>query len=226
MRRSRKLLVDLIAAGALAALALGAIGWAHTGSTYYTKKWRAGERTQNYGFGDSVPSGNFRDRVENGANQWSALAGNMQFQRGGVTVTWQYDSNCNGAGKNSIHWGSIDGPPVAGQLNTAAQTTHCTYTDDPGFLMLFRMKFDSADPWYNDTGDPPSDKVDTWSLAAHEFGHATGWGAGGAQNHFGDSWDVCTNSPKHTMCPSIPLGDDYWRSLEEHDRDTFNNVYN
>ena len=226
MRRARSLLVDCVVAAALAAMVLGAIGWAHTGSTFYTKKWKSGERNQNYGFASDVPTGNFRDRVENGAQQWNALAGNMQFSRGGVNVTWNFGSACNAAGNNSIHWGAIDGPPVAGQTNTAAQTTHCVYTNEPQFLALFRMRFDSADPWYRDTGDPPSDKIDLWSLAAHEFGHATGWGAGGAQNHFDSGGSVCTSSPKHTMCPSIPQGESYWRSLEEHDRHTFNNVYN
>jgi hypothetical protein len=88
------------------------------------------------------------------------------------------------------------------------------------------MRFDSADPFYTGTGTPGEKQIDLQSIATHEWGHATGWGSSGGTNHFPEGWDVCTMSPKHTMCPSIPEGKDYWRTLEEHDRDTFNNVYN
>ena len=74
--------------------------------------------------------------------------------------------------------------------------------------------------------DTPSDKLDVWGFATHEFGHATGWGSGGGTNHFPDSWGVCVDAAKHTMCDSMAHGENHWRSLEEHDRDTYNNVYN
>jgi hypothetical protein len=221
----RKLALDCIAAAMLATLVLVAVGAAHDVDTFYTKKWKVGERNQNYGFGSNFPEGDFRTRVHDGAQEWNALAGNMQFNRGGVDVTWQYDSPCNDPGKNSIHWGSIDGKTPANGSSTVAITTTCYYTADLSKIALFRMKFDSAEDYYTGYGDTPSGKFDVKSFAAHEFGHATGFGRGGAKDHFDPSWDVCTNDPKHTMCPSIDAGKDYWRSLEEHDRHTFNNAY-
>ena len=221
----RALVIDCLAAALLAALVLATVGPAHDKDTFYTKHWASGERNQDYGFANAVPTGNFRDRVQDGAQEWNALAGNMQFHRGGVDVNWSYGDACNAAGNNSIHYGNIDGPPVAGQLNTAAQTRHCYYTDRPSILALFRMRFDEDDPWYRDTGNPPSDRIDLWSLAAHEFGHATGFGQFGAQDHFGASSVYC-DPPKQTMCPSTSQGSAGWRSLEDHDRHTFNNQYN
>lgn len=227
MRRS--IVVDVVLAAALAALVLGAIAAAHDASTFYTKKWKAGERNQNYGFHDAVPGGDFRDRVEDGAQKWNPLAGNMQFQRGGVNVTWTFDStNCHNPGDNSIHYGNIDGGPAAqeeGEFNTVATTTTCHYNSDVHDLYSFRIKFDEDDPWYTGTGDTPSGRYDLIAVAAHEFGHATGFGRGAAQDHFDRDSTYCKDSPKHTMCPTISRGYNNLRSLEEHDRHTFNNAY-
>ena len=87
MRSRRPLTVDCIVSAALAVLLLAALGSAHTGSEYYGKKWRAGERDQRFGFANAVPEGNFRDRVDNGAAKWNALAGNMHFYRGTASTT-------------------------------------------------------------------------------------------------------------------------------------------
>lgn len=223
MRRS--IVIDLVAAVAVAALVLGTGAVAHDKDTFYAKTWRSGDRNQDYGFHSAVPSGDFRDRVAGGAHRWNELAGNMQFSRGGVNVTWTYGStNCNNPGDNSIHYGEIDGPPEPGKVKTLAMTKHCYYTADPAHLHSFRMKFDHDDPWYRGTGDTPNDKYDLLGVATHEFGHATGFGQFGAQDHFSGGSTYC-DSPKHTMCPSISMGADGWSSLEEHDKHTFNNQY-
>lgn len=63
------------------------------------------------------------------------------------------------------------------------------------------------------------------STAAHEWGHWTGWfGPDGA--HYAEDGDECpSNSSRHTMCPRLPDGTTYMRSLESHDIHTFNDAY-
>ena len=227
MRKRKGLMADSVAAVLLAALVLAATGVAHTGSVYYVQKWKSTERNQNYGFGSDVPGSAFRDRIENGAQQWNALAGNMQFFRGNVNVTWNFESGCQAAGQNSIHYGAIDGGTVpGGGFSVWAETTTCVYTSDTTKIANFRMRFDKDEVWYTGTGDTPDFSVDTWGTATHEFGHATGFGRGSAPDHFATSAQECQVSPKQTMCPSEPLGENYFRSLEEHDKHTFNNIYN
>lgn len=224
--RRQGLLVDCLVAAAISILLLAALGSAHTGSEWYAHKWKV-DKEQNYGFGGSVPGGNFRDRVEDGAQEWNALAGDMQFRRGGVDVTWSYDFSCANreTGQNSIHWGTIDGGPgQAGNFNTYARTRHCVFNSDGTRIFMIAIKFDSGDDWYNGTENPPSDKVDTKGVATHEFGHAGGFGTG-ANDHFPAGTDICTQPNKQTMCQGMPYGESFWRSLEEHDRHTFNNVY-
>lgn len=221
----RALLTDCVAAALLAALVLTSVGVAHDGGTYYVQRWKSTERDQNYGFASDVGA-NFKDRVENAAQEWNGLSGNMQFHRGGVNVTWSYgDSDCHAAGSNSIHIGSIDGATTASNPSTLATTTTCVYSSDSTKIWSFRTKFDSAENWYTGTGSPGSSQFDAQSVATHELGHATGFGRGSAPDHWDPSNSVCTDSPKHTMCPVTPSGTTFERSLEEHDRHTFNNVY-
>jgi hypothetical protein len=73
----------------------------------------------------------------------------------------------------------------------------------------------------------PNDKVDTWAVSAHEFGHAGGFGSGdsGLAHFPGDSSICDLGAPKQTMCQGLPYGAQFWRSLEEHDKHTFRNAY-
>ena len=68
------------------------------------------------------------------------------------------------------------------------------------------IKFDASENWDNQAGDPPGDKYDALGVATHEFGHFTELKGPFSNGHLDPDAHVCTNSPKRTMCPTIPLG--------------------
>ena len=96
-----------------------------------------------------------------------------------------------------------------------------------GFLVNTQIAFNSSNvTWYSGTGDPPNGQSDVWSFSAHEFGHATGgWLSGSIGGHFGGATLCPNSSSRHTMCASLPTGENWWRSLEFHDSETFGNAY-
>jgi hypothetical protein len=123
--------------------------------------------------------------------------------------------------KDAVHWGPIDGSG-----NTLATTWICNKSSNASHLYSFQIKFDSDEGgrWYSDTGTPGSSESDFWSVASHEFGHATGW-----TSHFGELTTLCPQSGdlsgRHTMCAKILNGNTAQRSLNTHDRDTFVDAY-
>ena len=75
--------------------------------------------------------------------------------------------------------------------------------------------------WYSGTGDAPANDVDTWSVASHESGHATGF-----YGHLEYPSSICQNdSSMRTMCPVYHDGTERQRTLEDHDYHTFENAY-
>jgi len=122
--------------------------------------------------------------------------------------------------KNAVHIGGIDG---GGETLAFAYT--CYFSDGSSvFVDSVQIKFDQAEDWYKQNDTPvPSGQIDAESVATHEFGHETGW-----RDHFNAGADICDHpgdEPWHTMCPLVPSGTSFWRSLEEHDRHTFNAEY-
>jgi hypothetical protein len=89
------------------------------------------------------------------------------------------------------------------------------------------MQLDFAEAWWNENdSNVPAARLDSESIATHEFGHAAGFGVGGnVPNHFESDGTICTGQPVQTMCPSFLFGSSYWRSLEGHDIHTFQGAY-
>lgn len=116
-----------------------------------------------------------------------------------------------------------------------AKTATCVWSTAPDTLHSFKIKLNEDAPLYSGDDDPPLDKWDMESIMAHEFGHATGRdrspSGNGADGHFAESSTYCPGSgssefgSRHTMCPSIFDGTRMQRSLEQHDRDIFQNAY-
>jgi hypothetical protein len=74
----------------------------------------------------------------------------------------------------------------------------------------------------------PDGRIDLWSVASHEFGHAAGW----TGRHYGKDEDperssICNsgNVNRQTMCSIIYTGSESVRTLGRHDRHTFRRVY-
>ncbi len=223
----RQTFIDIGLATLVAVTLLGGLAPAHTVSDYYGYKWAPSDRNQDYGFASDVPNNNYRDRVEGGAIEWNNLPGDMRFGRGGVNVNFAPNAaSCPNRqlGDNGIHDGYIDGDPV--ENDTIAYMQPCPL--DADHYKAFSIKFDNGNPWYNGTESPSDGELDRWSVAAHEFGHAGGFGSGALGDHFAANLSICSYSQpstRHTMCSGTPKGTTYRRSLEEHDKHTFNNAY-
>lgn len=213
---------------------------AHSGADWYPAKWPSADRVVNWRFVEPFPSGGgWRERVRNGASEWNSVSGStMSFKNDTPDYASFSGTTCSStAQKNAMHWGTIDG---AGGI--AAAEIHCTFLDANGppgsntTIHDFQLKWDSAENYYTGTDSPGSNQLDVWSIAAHEFGHATGRGAtfggvltngGDGHGHFLNSNDtLCpSGSNRHTMCQSYILGSKMFRSLETHDKDAFQDAY-
>lgn len=201
---------------------------AHTWPYYFVNKWYAANGfslTQNWRFMANVPGGGFRDRVKQGVGQWNAQGQPLQF----VYLTGDYGDwqSCESRVTNAVRYAPIDG--AGGVLAQA----HVCYYEDIHQITNVLITFDSAEPWNpttEDSNDPGpfglciNCEVDVWGVAAHEWGHATGF------LHL-DSWGVdpvnCNQDSLsyHTMCGTYYYGSDRERTLEVHDYHTFNTAY-
>ena len=195
---------------------------AHSAFNYYSTGWGPSDvPTINWRFTAEVPSGAFRDRVEDGAAAWTNVPG-VSFSW--VKQTPQYanyapnPTQCTSipADKNGVHFRAV---PSAfdGYTHTCVSGS---------FLLHIQVVFDDTETWFTGTASPPSPQLDVWAFASHEFGHGTGgWLSDSIGGHF-DGQTLCpSNSSKHTMCATISAGQTWQRSLAFHDEETFGNAY-
>jgi hypothetical protein len=208
----------------------GGVAGAHTASTWYPSKWTTRvvsgvhtDRNVNWRFVTNVPTGDgTRNAVRFGAGQWTAQRQSLRFvQSSGPSYRTLQWGTCSAKYQiDKVGWERIDG---AGDI--LAQTSKCLFSSDHGVLFNFKMRYDSAEPWYKGTSATiPSNRYDLRSVATHEFGHAGG---------FTPHWDSAGPTPlcpgagsaQHTMCATLQLGSVAWRSLAEHDRHTFASAY-
>lgn len=224
----------LTTAAVLAVLIIAPSVSAHTSSTHYPQRWSSGSDVY-FRFTAGFPGGDYRSRVLDGASQWTSRGGVAEvdfFWAGGSNApNFDFQSNCNSNfnGINGIHWADLDylGGGVLGVTYVCRTSTT---------VVSFQMAFDNDRDWYRGTGDAndgflnqciPSCQDDFWSVASHEFGHASGFvGPASTGGHFAESDAVCPNDDsRHTMCPSIYGGTERQRTLEDHDVHTFTGAY-
>ena len=105
-----------------------------------------------------------------------------------------------------------DDIPVLGRENTCFED---------GAIIKSTIRFDTDGPsWYTGVSTSvPSGKSDARSVAIHEFGHAAGF-----KGHF-EGTSLCSGSIRQTMCPTLPSGTSYMRTLESHDKHTIVSAY-
>jgi len=119
----------------------------------------------------------------------------------------------------SIAWSGVYWRAVGGLGQT--QTCRISGTET---ILSFSIVLNSGANFYTGTGTPGTGQYDALSVATHEFGHAAGLG------HFADT-DPSTCNPAggrlydNTMCGALPVRFTTWRSLELHDRHTFQAAY-
>lgn len=192
----------------------------------YTREWLGSSINWRFTAGFPIGGGQ-RDSVVEGTDQWTnAPNATFTWNEIGQVPNWTISFNCGatwagGNGNNTVNWKSIDG----GGFNILGDALVCP-TSGTGFITKFWIRFDSDNAadfhWPGHTpDDPPDGKLDGWALAAHEFGHATGF-----QGHVLGSGNYCDGElDDHTMCPELLPGLARQRTLEVHDVDTFQSVY-
>lgn len=194
-------------------------------------------------FDSGFPGGRYRKRVRDGARQWTNLGRRMYFK---VHRSPSIKSDADSPG-NSIEAGFCPTPvrdgrrvgmmhwsPIDGRGGVEGQTGWCWKGGDVGSKALksFRVYFDRAEAWYAGTGDSSvrnrsgrvENRLDLWSVATHELGHATGW-----YDHWNGSKAFCSySSPPgsyRTMCPFTNPGYERQRTLTGADKHVFRSQY-
>jgi hypothetical protein len=197
---------------------------AHSAAYYYYGTWNAGTGLLPI----TVPwqSGNITFNptwIQQGPQQWNNLGQSMQFRYDGERNVNSTGSSCPTAPlDNWVFQRVLDG--VAGTL---AITWTCWRTTPLGARQLhsFTIEYDGSESWYSGNGDAPPTYVDVWSVASHEFGHATGWVPYHLDEN-GTNPELCLDdSTEHTMCSFYTPGTERMRTLEAHDVDTFSTAY-
>lgn len=169
----------------------------------------------------SPQAATLKDAIGDARIRWNELVGDFNIDKNGdgpeVAGAWDNCDNYSGE-ENYVSFepmGQFPGPVLAVVVT-------CEYESFPVNIRTAQMRFDSTENWhYAKDVAPQDDESDMRSVAAHEWGHWTGWfGPVGA--HFSNEGDYCGG---HTMCPIIPDGTTFMRSLETHDIHTFNAAY-
>ncbi len=196
---------------------------AHPSSTYYPAIWKR-QLNQTWSFTTTFPGGAFRDRVRNGSSEWNAQYEGMLFSEVGQVA--DYDSlTCPATfGKNGVHYRSV--PEMPGR-DSLAVTLTCVFTGTTEIANT-NITFDSKNLWHTGTGVPAPGLIDAWSVATHEWGHATGFDGPYENGHFDPYESICTAGSPQTMCPFyVPptLTDPKQRTLAGHDSHTFKGAY-
>lgn len=204
------------------------------------------DKSVDWDFVDNFPQGNARDSVRAAAYEWSKQNATMKFNFLEPHDDWSelsWNDNCPtprsqyGYQRDKVGWAVIGAAGYQESTDALAITDYCTFgADGTNTLYSFRIKVNKDAPWFYSGGNaednPPDGKFDLESAIAHEFGHATGRSRGGdGSGHFLEGWAVCPDkydtdeALRHTMCPGVQDGRKSMRSLEEHDRSTFNQAY-
>ena len=221
---------------ALCTVMIAAPAPAHTTATHYVAKWSVGADVF-FRFEQGFPGGGFRDRVRDGAAQWTARGGTAEpdlYWAGGADVTpINLSASCSSSfqGLNAIHYQDLDylGSGTLGVV-------YACFNNTTKVMGSFQFGIDNDRDWYTGTGDAndgllnqcvPSCQDDLWSLTSHEFGHATGFiGPSSTGGHHDEADSTCPESDaRSTMCPSIQSGTERQRSLEPADYNSFTAAY-
>ncbi len=209
----------------------GGVANAHPAANWYPTKWGpASLPIINWKFHTGFPTGAFRTRVLDGAGKWNAVqATAFTFTKLSTDNAQGYSvpANCASAPymqeENVVYYRSIGAFGVTG-----------TCMNSQGNIKYALVSFDSTGQnWYTGTGDPGAAQIDAHSVASHEFGHFTGF-----SGHF-TTPDICpivnpvNLDAWQTMCDGVvvltPFADDlgvkFRRTLEAHDKHTFDGAY-
>jgi len=249
------LIAGLAIAGAAAAVAAPAPAPAHNPQNIYGpegSRWPAGTVRLFFEFDRTVPKGRWRTRIAQGATEWNRYNRRVFFEPGDPDVSRQADPTFNCPTRRPAP-SIVFRAGFPSRYGTRVIGLNYLCRSDTGVPLYFRQYYNAdfqfwTDP--NSNGKIPRGATDLRSLAAHEMGHATGWGphldddgpdAGSAKDYrsYCRSWNQQTvaddqydpqptDTPmtaKQTMCYAIANSQVGQRKLGAHDRGTFRAAY-
>lgn len=146
---------------------------------------------------NELPS-TYQSRLYNARDQWNAVSG-------ASIILSRNDSSYD----LRVFDGHIDG-----QWGTAGITKR--YWAGDTYISWATVEVDEDEAWYTGTGTPGGSEVDLYSVLTHELGHAL------AINHTNNS---CSGGANPTMCPVVPVGTTWMRSLENDDKNALIYLY-
>ncbi len=196
---------------------------AHQASNYFTTEWKNDTSIKwafTHDFEDAVPL-NGEQAVHSEFMDWGALPPQIGFDKVATHKPEENAGVCKEVNyeDNFVRWGAIDGK----EGSVLAYEVGCLFGDDHSRRFSSDIVFDKDENWHYDSSTSPTDnEYDMAGVASHEIGHFLGFAG-----HFDatEPVPICENSPKHTMCRTVPSGTTYQRTLEEHDVHTFDNAY-
>lgn len=208
---------------------------AHAASTHYTLTYPL-NAVVHWEIDNNVPSGTgFRDQVKFGIGRWDDGAGGQapNFIYDGETTGTNDWNPCTGETSRIYVYEDLGWFLGAGHEQVLGATQRCTAGPPTGtqYYSKFQITFETTAEWgtgtgwYTGDGTPGNRQWDLRSIAAHEAGHAAGFGG-----HF-ESGELCPNPAQagvtETMCGGDPdlVGTTMLRSLETHDLHTYANAY-
>jgi len=230
---------SLVAGVVCGAVALAVTAPAHPATDFYKAKWRSGvfaglleDRKVEWRFVKNFPKGAPRARVRDAIADWNGVTG-MRFVYQKSRPDYPFvGSSCGTYQQDRVAWVRFDGDKntdSGGGKEPLGVLTPC-WTNDAAGVYSFILKINRDYPWYSkQSGAVPGSRVDLWSVAGHELGHATGFAKGGPTyniGHFPDQSTACPmNKERQTLCESIVRGTSWARKLGRHDKHTFGKAY-
>jgi hypothetical protein len=187
----------------------------HLESTYY-KHW-AQDEIWNIGYLQAeLNNSTAINTINRSPGPWNSVSGSFHdfLYYGGrdANRVWT-GSACTTSGGNV--W------VISHAISPLGITQYCI---EGGILTRSVILVDVRTDWDIDGGTTDFNQVDLQGLVTHEFGHATGFGAGQGLDHFIDS-DTACNPGMATMCDSLGKGQVHWRTLTDHDQHTYRQFY-
>lgn len=110
---------------------------------------------------------------------------------------------------------------------TAIASTHKCYFGGTTTIRRVSLVLDTDENWFwtSGTSTPVANAYDVQAVLTHELGHAMGWGI----THLGQTnSSLCSSSGSnhvHTMCGGGILGSYEKRTLQDHDKHTYDEAY-
>lgn len=163
----------------------------------------------------------FRDRVADGAANWSGVANKPSLSYEQSIFDWYPYEGQLSCGQMTERRVGVHFKPLSGSTIGYARICHTA-----GAVWASQMIIDSDETWWPYNDAPLSGWLDLESVTTHEWGHVRGgWVYAAGHWSHGSNGATCNSAPKDTMCPATSAGDDSQRTPTALDIHPANEAY-